>query len=153
METPVAAELAEVHFLKEQLLRVFLQVTPACSEVDLLEFVAQMMQESSEIHMGSTLAEKKQLYLHFQICQHFLTLRQDKTAIVTLSYSKHQTFRYTGLQVQYKQTRSRQNQSFHSQSHKSDCGRSTDVYFHNTLCSGFFSCPSHHVHLVSTSKE
>lgn len=65
METPVAAELAEVHFLKEQLLTVFLQVTPACSEVDLLEFVAQMMQESSEIHMGRTLEEQKQTIFTF----------------------------------------------------------------------------------------
>lgn len=52
VETPVVAELAEVQFLKEQLLKGLLRVTLCCSEVDLLDFAEAVMQKSSGIHMG-----------------------------------------------------------------------------------------------------
>lgn len=76
-------------------------------------------------------------------------LRQDKTALQTLSYFKHQTIIYKVSQLQYhlwqkNMFKAKQHLKFPSLSHKSSerLQQSTNVFFsHNTVCYGCFRFP------------
>lgn len=75
LETPVVvAAQAEVCLFGEQLPREFLQVTPACWEVDLLDFVVKMAQQSSDIHREKTVEKRKHLNMS-TVCQQLFLLQ------------------------------------------------------------------------------
>lgn len=81
VQTPVA--LAVVRLLKEQLQVALLQVTMGYLEVDLLEFVEEVLQKALGICMGTTGVEK--IIFTFYFLWTISVLRQEKQAILTPS--------------------------------------------------------------------